>query len=537
MMMFSSIRVRLTLSHLVVIILAMGLSGLLLLSSLERYFLQAMEDSLIAQARVTTQALIPGTSVEGPSIDTQTSAYNAIQQQRIGKLGLQTQNIVPPTGDLELDFSNLAGASDGSLELSTMLDTHIRILDAQGNVVIDSPFANQSQNLQSDPLVAQALTGQYAHRTDSSILDFWWGDNETPAVSDSTASGRGLAYMESFRQEPAMHVALPIITEGNLVGVIYLSQPLSDVTEVLNDLRWLWVMATLIALLLSGLVGLLLSRAIANPVRRLTAAASAVAEGQLDQQVPVKSKDELGRLSQTFNQMTTRLQTARQMQIDMVANVSHELRTPLTSIKGLLETLRGGAMDDPEVRDSFLEMAEEQTNRLIRMVKDLLLLSRVDSQTLALKKKPVDLAQLVQDTVDYLSFQAETNEVTVAVETNTTCPTLKIDPDRIEQVLFNLLDNAIKYSRPGGSIYINISNKKEAIILVEIKDEGIGIAAKDLPRIGERFYRADKARSRAEGGSGLGLVIARSLVEAHGGELRIESEENKGTTVRFMLPC
>jgi signal transduction histidine kinase len=334
-----------------------------------------------------------------------------------------------------------------------------------------------------------------------------------------------------------MHLAMPIMADNKLVGVIYLSQPLSDVTDVLNDLRLLWVMTTLVALLLSGLVGLLLSRAIANPVRRLTEAANAVAEGQLDQQVPVNSKDELGRLSQTFNEMTTRLQTARQMQIDMVANVSHELRTPLTSIKGLLETLRGGAMDDPDVRDSFLEMAEEQTNRLIRMVKDLLLLSRVDSETLVLKKRPVDLIGLIEGSVEYLSFQAETHALSVTVEGNTSCTPLELDPDRIEQVIFNLLDNAIKYSKPGGSIKIDVTDRNKSSVLVEIKDEGIGIAEEDLQRIGERFYRADKARSREEGGSGLGLVIAGSLVEAHGGELWVESQKNEGTVVRFTLPC
>jgi two-component system sensor histidine kinase BaeS len=353
------------------------------------------------------------------------------------------------------------------------LDTHIRILDAQGEVLVDSQLADQGLNMQSDPLIAQALTGQYASHTDSGTL----------------------------RQESAMSIALPIIADGKLVGVIYLSQALRDVTGVLDDLRLLWLAATLIALLLSGLVGLLLSRAIANPVRRLTEAAGAVAEGKFDQQVPVESRDELGRLSQTFNQMTTRLQTARQMQIDMVANVSHELRTPLTAIKGLLETLRGGAVDDTEVRDSFLEMAEEQTNRLIRMVKDLLLLSRVDAETLHLQKRPVDLAHLIRGTADYLSFQAETKEVTVIVEAKTRCTSIDIDSDRVEQVLFNLLDNAIKYSKPGGKIEVNLNDVDKKLVLITIKDEGIGITPEDLPRVGERFYRADKARSRAEGGS------------------------------------
>jgi signal transduction histidine kinase len=251
----------------------------------------------------------------------------------------------------------------------------------------------------------------------------------------------------------------------------------------------------------------------------------------------VKSRDELGRLSQTFNEMTTRLKAARQMQFDMVANVSHELRTPLTSIKGLLETLRGGAVDDPEVRDSFLETAENETNRLIRLVKDLLLLSRVDSDTLNLHRQPTNLAQLVQDAADCLSFQAEEKEVVLNVITNTTCSSVEIDPDQIEQVLVNLLDNAIKFSPTGGNVTINLQDEDNHSVLVQVIDEGIGISAVELPRIGERFYRADKARSRTEGGSGLGLAIARSLVEAHEGKLWVESQAGEGTVVSFTLPC
>ncbi|MBN1220433.1 MAG: HAMP domain-containing protein [Anaerolineae bacterium] len=504
--MFFGIRARLTLSHLLVIVLAMGLSGFLLLSFLERYFLQAMEDSLIAQARITAQALIPGATLAGPSIETQAPAYNTVQQQRVGKLSLQTQNIFPPTGNLPPDLSNLA---DASLELSTLLDTRIRVLNTQGMVVVDSQLAGQDQNLKNDPLVAQALLGQYASRTDSG--------QSNPA--------------------PAMYLALPVFVEGKLVGVVYLSQPLGDVTTVLHDLRLRWLVAMAIALLLSGLVGLLLSRAIANPLHQLTQAANAVAQGQLDQQVPVTSHDELGRLSQTFNQMTARLKAARQMQIDMVANVSHELRTPLTSIKGMIETLRGGAVDDPAVRDSFLETAEQETDRLIRLVKDLLLLSRVDSETLTLKKKPTNLAELIQKALDRLAFQIEMRGLKVQVDVNVFSPTVDVDPDRIEQVLMNLLDNSIKYSQSGGQIIINVAPKPNQLALIQIQDHGMGIAADDLPRIGQRFYRTDKARSRAEGGSGLGLVIARSLIRAHGGQLWIDSQEGQGTVVSFTLPC
>jgi signal transduction histidine kinase len=322
-----------------------------------------------------------------------------------------------------------------------------------------------------------------------------------------------------------------------LAGVVYLSQPLNDLTVVMDDLRSRWLAATLIALLLSALVGLLLSRAIAQPVRRLTAAASAVAEGYLDQQVPVGSRDELGRLSQTFNEMTDRLRAARQMQVDFVANVSHELRTPLTAIKGLVETLRAGAVDDVEVRDQFLETVEGETDRLIRLVNDLMVLSRADSDALNLRMEAVDLVGLLESITERLAPQAEARQVILQVEAEGGCPPAWADSDRTEQVLVNLLDNAIKYSQPGGTVAISVQGEREQSVMVQVQDEGIGIPAEDLARIGERFYRADKARSRAAGGSGLGLAIARALIAAQGGTLWIESQEGQGTNVHFRLPA
>ncbi len=508
--MFRTIRTRLTFSHLAVIVVAMLLSGFLLLSLLERYFMQAMEESLVAQARITAQALIPGALAEGPPVEEQASAYNTVWQQRVGDISIQAENVAPlvettPLGDVDLTY-----LADASLELSSQLDTRIRILDSQGVVLVDSLQVSQGEDLRSDPLVAQALEGQYASSTDQ--------------------AGRS--------QEAAMHLALPVLVEGKLVGAVYLSQPLRDVTAVLGDLRTRWLLSTAIALLLSGAVGLGLSQAIARPLRSLTAAAEAVARGQLDQQVPIRSQDELGHLSRAFNEMTARLRAARQMQTDFVANVSHELRTPLTSVKGLVETLRDGAVDDPQVRDRFLETVEGETDRLIRLVNDLLLLSRADSEALNLQRQPVNMVQLVRSTVDRLTPQAKARDLVLRVETvsNGDSPLAWADRDRIEQVLLNLLDNAIKYSRPGGAVTIAVHGGAGQPVRVQVRDEGIGIPAKELTRIGERFYRADRARSRAGGGSGLGLAIAQALVVAHGGELRLQSQEDKGTVVTFTLP-
>jgi signal transduction histidine kinase len=182
---------------------------------------------------------------------------------------------------------------------------------------------------------------------------------------------------------------------------------------------------------------------------------------------------------------------------------------------------------------------EGETDRLIRLVNDLLLLSRADSDALNLQRQPVNMAQLVRATVDRLAPQAKARDLVLRVEavSDGDSPLAWADRDRIEQVLLNLLDNGIKYSRPGGTVTVTVHGGAGQPVLVQVRDEGIGIPAEELTRIGERFYRADRARSRAGGGSGLGLAIAQALVVAHGGELRLESQEDKGTVVTFTLPA
>ncbi len=488
----TSIRARLTLSHLLVIVLAMGISGLLLLSLLERYFVEAAEESLMAQARITAQAVMPGAQIAGPDVASQNATSNTIQQQQIDNLYVQTQNVAVPPDTLNLNY-----LSNASLQLGAQINTRIRILDPQGVVLVDSAQQEPGADLHRAALVEEALNGDYATRRDDQRLE----------------------------------VALPAFEGEKMIGVVYLSQPLNDVTAVLGDLREQWLQSTLIALALSALAGLLLSRAITRPIRRLTAATAAVAQGQFDLEVPARSKDEIGRLSRAFNEMIARLRSARQMQVDFVANVSHELRTPLTSIKGMVETLRDGAVDDPQVRDTFLETLEHETNRLIRLVNDLLILSRADSAALNLRRERVRLPDLVRLTAARLNDQDR-----VHIEANGHVAAWA-DSDRVAQVLVNLLDNALKYSPEDAPVTVAVEPVPDGAVRVRISDLGMGIAADELPRIGQRFYRADKARSRASGGSGLGLAIADALVRAHGGMLWVESQEGQGTTACFTLPA
>jgi signal transduction histidine kinase len=503
----TSIRTRLTLSHLTVLAFAMGLSGLVLLSSVSEYFSQAMEDSLIAQAQITVQTLLPSTTTLGPSSQSQLSVANTLRQQQTGNIVLQTSNAATPGNILPRAEVDLGYLANSSLVLSAQLDTHIRILGADGVVVVDSAGGAPGQSLTTDALVSQALAGRYASATDP--------------------PRRG--------QVAEMRVAAPMIADGRLVGVVYVSQPMRDVTAVLVGLRNRWLLSTFIAVVLSGVVGLALSQAIARPLRRLTAAAEAVAQGQLAQEVPVLSDDEVGRLSGAFNEMTTQLRAAHQMQLGLVADVSLELRTPLTSVKGLVETLRDGAVEDYQVRDRFLETIETETDRLIRLVNDLLLLSRVDSGALNLNREALDLARLAESAVDQVRALAQDRQLTFEVTVSDQEAMAWIDRDRITQVLLNLLDNAIKYSGLGGSIIVSVGSSPEGLVQVKVQDQGIGIPADAIAHVGERFFRVDRARSRAQGGSGLGLAIARAIVQAHGGKLWLESREGQGTTAIFTL--
>jgi len=217
---------------------------------------------------------------------------------------------------------------------------------------------------------------------------------------------------------------------------------------------------------------------------------------------------------------------------DFVANVSHELRTPLSSIKAMAETLLDGALNDSEVSMHFLETIISESDRLVRLSADLLDLSRVESRPVV--KIPNDLANLAVEVCVRHATQAR--DAGVALDVDAKSPLVApCDSDEIAQVLVNLIDNAIKYSTRNGKVSVRAYEENDEIVFA-VQDTGIGILRQDLPRLFERFYRADKARSRASGGTGLGLAIVKHIVERHGGRVWVESEYNKGSTFWFAIP-
>ncbi len=231
----------------------------------------------------------------------------------------------------------------------------------------------------------------------------------------------------------------------------------------------------------------------------------------------------------------TELRRLERVRTEFVANVSHELRTPLTAIRGYLETLLGGALEERDNARRFLEVVSRHTERLGRLLDDLMDLSNIELGKVTLEMEPMDFREALELVVALVRSQAEGKGVLVSTALPPDLPPVLADPDRLEQILINLLDNALKFTPAEGRVTVSAA-VRDQVLEVAVADTGVGIPSTDLPRITERFYRVDKARSRELGGTGLGLAIVKHLVQAHAGELRIESELGKGTTVRFTLP-
>lgn len=284
-------------------------------------------------------------------------------------------------------------------------------------------------------------------------------------------------------------------------------------------------------------VSIFVSWRVVTPIRRMMQASRRIAAGYYHERVPVTSEDELGQLAHSFNQMAQALEQTEVMRRDLIANVTHELRTPLTSIKGYMEGLIDGVL--PAQPETYQQVYRE-ADRLQRLVNDLQELSRVEAGAFQLDCQPLSMADLIRQTMSRLRPQFEEKGVILTLNLPTQLPAVKADEDRLNQVLLNLIGNALHYTPPGGTVTITANTPDSARnrhMVITIADTGIGIPARHLPHIFTRFYRVDKSRSRTGGGSGIGLTIAKHVIEAHSGSIWVESRgEGQGTAFSFSLP-
>lgn len=299
-------------------------------------------------------------------------------------------------------------------------------------------------------------------------------------------------------------------------------------------------LASLAALLAAGVVSLFVSRQVVAPLRAVMLASQRIADGHYTERVQVGSRlapdemDELAQLGLSFNQMAARLEQTESMRRQLIGDVSHELRTPLTTIKGYMEGLIDGVL--PAEAETFQQVYRE-ADRLQRLVDDLQELSRVEAGAYPLHLQPLGVAELIAAATARLNLQYEEKGVKLEVRLPPGLPPVLADENRIAQVLTNLLGNALQYTPPGGRVQVS-ARLQDKEVHIAIRDSGIGIRPEHLPNIFSRFYRVEKSRSRAGGGSGIGLTIARHLVEAHGGRIWAESPgPNQGSTFTFTLPA
>lgn len=275
-----------------------------------------------------------------------------------------------------------------------------------------------------------------------------------------------------------------------------------------------------------------LSRRMMSPVGALAKASRRLGHGDLSQRVKVQGEGEVAALAQAFNSMAADLEYAEQLRRNMVADVAHELRTPLSNIQGYLEAIRDG-MIKPDA-DAICSL-DEETRLLSQLVNELQELSLAEAGELKLVYQTEDIANLVKQTVSSWQPQLMAKEISLSLDLPGNLPPVNIDWQRVNEVLHNILENAVAHTPKGGTITV-AAGEKGKWVEVSVCDTGEGIPAEDLPHIFERFYRVDKSRARATGGSGLGLTIAKRLIEAHGGTITVESKLGEGSRFSFTLP-
>lgn len=580
--MLRSIRGKLVLIYLLLILFAMQLIGVYFVRSINSYFLGNFSTT----------------------IDTQAGFLSAQLQRYMDK------EITPDTlKDIDNFVTSFASESE------------IYVLNKSGTIIATS--GNKS------------TIGQKRFRTE--VTRALLGTKDEVIREDSQTSQR------------YTFLAVPVKNGTEVIGAVYVVAPMTKIYKTIKEINVMFYTGLLIALALTAVLGVALAQTITNPIVDITKKAKAMAKGDFNQVVEVRSDDEIGQLGETFNFLIKRLKEAlseneqerdkleaivshmsdgviavdsdkrillmnpaarmlldcegdpirqpidsllimeedtergapitagrelyfkgpkgrtlrgyaspirveghnegqvivlrditeeerqEQARRNFVANVSHEIRTPLTTIKSYLEALDDGAVEDSSLRSRFLQVIQNETERMVRMVADLLQLSRLDAGKMQWNFQRTNLVHMLDEVVDRFTFQCSQQEISMYVEVPTHLPHVQADSDKLDQVLDNLVSNAIRHTLEKGAIRLSAAQKGN-LVEVRVKDTGIGIPSKDLPRIFERFYRVDKARSRKYGGTGLGLPIAKQIIEAHGGDIWIDSMMGEGTTVTFTLP-
>jgi len=435
------------------------------------------------------------------------SHIRTLVDQLAGKCGMIALSLPqPPTLSVE-QAKKISLAAGGRLT----------IVRSDGKVLVDSDAdASKMENHSGRPELIRAFHGGTG-----------WSERQSPTI--------GIRFL---------YVAVPI--QG---GAIRLAMPISEVDQEVNRVRARILLSTALAFLPAIVIAAIFSRWISARFAGIMAHAGELARGNFRSRLPNTGGSEFAQVAAALNETAENFQrTVEQLQRehaelervervrkDFVINVSHELRTPLASIQGYTETLIDGAINDPDNNMRFLGIIRHNAERLARITEDLLTLSRIEQKRQKFEFEPSMVNVLLTDAMELITPIAQKRNIAVHLSPAPKEAEVWCDHEAVSQILSNLLDNAIKYTPPGGQITLGATTQGRSVE-VYVRDSGIGIPPEELPRLFERFYRVDKARSRELGGTGLGLSIVKHLVAAHGGSARVESQLNLGSTFYFTLP-
>jgi two-component system, OmpR family, phosphate regulon sensor histidine kinase PhoR len=402
---------------------------------------------------------------------------------------------------------------------------HLRItlIDAQGNVLADSDI----------PLLEIASVKNHMDRPEVQRAKQYGIGHD---IRHSATVGHDFLYMAKIVKESSKRNSL------QKLQYIRLSVPLEDVQNQIHQIRSIVIIVGMGVLMVIVAVSMFVSRRITKSMANIARGVEQIRSGDLDAQLTVTSKDEIGLVAKAVNELVQKLKSdivqlkkLEQVRSQFLGNVSHELRTPIFAVQGYLETLLNGAVDDPAVNRSFLEKAQSNLSRLNALLEDLINISQIESGEMKMSLRYFRVNEFLESIGKEYESLASGRNITMKLSLSTTSDDEVFgDKDRLRQVLNNLISNALNYNKPGGEVVLS-SEKGEHGIQLSIKDTGVGIPPEHLPRIFERFYRVDNDRSREVGGTGLGLAIVKHIVEAHGSLIQVESTMGQGSIFRFLL--
>ena len=404
--------------------------------------------------------------------------------------------------------TSLAEIETAVSQLADELGVQIALIDEEGRAWVSNEAAVTNTVVAQDPEVAAAL------------------QREETAVFSIRPNEQDIA---------TIYTAIPITEDGHLSSVVRIAAPASNTVALINK-RYLALAAGVLSLTIAAVAAALwLSASFTRPLELLQHSAMQLAAGDLSQRVPLAGQDELGQLGQTFNHMAEQVEAMLLEQKVFASNASHELRTPLTTIRLRSEALRDGGLDEA-TRQQYIVEIDDEVARLGRLVSDLIQLSRFDSGRAEEGQEMVDLRRLGQSIYGIMQETAVAKNITLRFEAPEQLPVIQANSNHLRMVLHNVLDNALKYTQNGGQVVWRLA-AADGWLLSEVQDNGAGLSPDDIPHLFERFYRADKAHTRATAGTGLGLPLAQSIVQFYNGRIQLHSDGlGKGTTVTVHWP-